>query len=118
MAEDSNKSSVAKETTPTSSSILTRIVVTNARFSVEIFDGTSHFGMSQSELLDALFQQGLDVAIEERKPDAVDEAEWKTVNRLAYGTIRSCLLREQKYAFSKETFAYKLWKALEEKQSK
>ena len=37
------------------------------------------------------------------------------VNRLACGTIRSCLSREQKYAFSKETSASKLWKALEEK---
>ena len=37
------------------------------------------------------------------------------INRLAYGTIRSCLSREQKYAFSKETSTSKLWKALEEK---
>ena len=37
------------------------------------------------------------------------------VNRLACGTIRSCLFREQKYVFSKETSASKLWKALEEK---
>ncbi|KAE8703256.1 DEAD-box ATP-dependent RNA helicase 57 [Hibiscus syriacus] len=37
------------------------------------------------------------------------------INRLTCGTIRSCLSREQKYAFSKETSASKLWKALEEK---
>ncbi|PWA86033.1 Retrovirus-related Pol polyprotein from transposon TNT 1-94 [Artemisia annua] len=64
-----------------------RPVLTNARLAVEVFDGTGHFGMWQSEVLDALFQQGLDIAIEEK----------------------------QRYAFSKETSAYKLWVALEEK---
>ena len=98
-----------------SSSILARTTVTNARFAVEIFDGTGHFGMWQSEVLDALFQQGLDIAIEEKQPEDVEEKEWKTINRLACGTIRSCLSREQKYAFSRETSANKLWKALEEK---
>nr|GFA40834.1 retrovirus-related Pol polyprotein from transposon TNT 1-94 [Tanacetum cinerariifolium] len=42
-------------------------VLTNARLVVEIFDGTGHFGMWQSKVLDALFQQGLDIAIEESK---------------------------------------------------
>ncbi|KAE8684117.1 hypothetical protein F3Y22_tig00111151pilonHSYRG00072 [Hibiscus syriacus] len=98
-----------------SSSILARNAVTNVRFAVEIFDGTGHFGMWQSEVLDALFQQGLDIAIEGEKPDDVEEKEWKRINRMACGTIRSCLSREQKYAFSKETSASKLWKALEEK---
>ncbi|KAE8661751.1 hypothetical protein F3Y22_tig00113724pilonHSYRG00184 [Hibiscus syriacus] len=98
-----------------SSSILERNDVTNVRFAVEIFDGTGHFGMWQSEVLDALFQQGLDIAIEGEKPDDVEEKEWNRINRMACGTIRSCLSREQKYAFSKETSASKLWKALEEK---
>ncbi|KAE8684439.1 GDSL esterase/lipase [Hibiscus syriacus] len=71
--------------------------------------------MWQSEVLDALFQQGLDIAIEGEKPDGVEEKEWKRINRMACGTLRSCLSREQKYAFSKETSASKLWKALEEK---
>ncbi|PWA61797.1 Retrovirus-related Pol polyprotein from transposon TNT 1-94 [Artemisia annua] len=43
-----------------------RPVLTNARLAVEVFDGTGHFGMWQSEVLDALFQQGLDIAIEEK----------------------------------------------------
>ncbi|GJT56454.1 retrovirus-related pol polyprotein from transposon TNT 1-94 [Tanacetum coccineum] len=71
---------------PTSSS-WARPVLTNARLAVEVFYGTGHFGMWQSEVLDALFQQGLDIAVEEK----------------------------QRYAFSKEIFAYKLWVALEEK---
>ncbi|GJW46047.1 retrovirus-related pol polyprotein from transposon TNT 1-94 [Tanacetum coccineum] len=50
---------------PTSSS-WARPILTNARFAVEGFNSTCHFGMWQSEVLDALFQQGLDIAIEER----------------------------------------------------
>ena len=89
---DNPKESTSKVTA--SSSILARTTVTNARFVVEIFYGTGHFGMWQSEVLDAFFQQGLDIAIEEEKPDDVEEKEWKTINRLACGTIRTCLSRE------------------------
>ncbi|PWA84443.1 Retrovirus-related Pol polyprotein from transposon TNT 1-94 [Artemisia annua] len=74
-----------------------RPVLTNARLAVE---------------------QGLDIAIEESKPEDVEERNWLTINRLACGTVRSCLSREQRYAFSKETSAYKLWVALEEKFQK
>nr|GEV19068.1 retrovirus-related Pol polyprotein from transposon TNT 1-94 [Tanacetum cinerariifolium] len=92
-----------------------RPVLTNEKLVVEVFDGTGHFGMWKSEVLDALFQQGLDIAVEESKPEDVEEMNWLTINRLACGMIRSCLSREQQYAFSKETSAYKLWVALEEK---
>ena len=102
----------ASSSTP---STWTRIPMQSTRFAVEIFDGTGHFGIWQSEVLDTLFQQNLDLAIEEKKPDEVDEKEWSTMNRLACGTIRSCLSREQKYAFKNETSAHKLWKALEDK---
>ncbi|GKA29412.1 retrovirus-related pol polyprotein from transposon TNT 1-94 [Tanacetum coccineum] len=99
---------------PTSSS-WARPVLTNARLAVNVFDGTCHFGMWQSEVLGALFQQGLDIVVEKSKPADVEERNWLTINRLACGTICSCLSREQRYAFSKETSAYKLWMALEEK---
>lgn len=71
--------------------------------------------MWQGEMLDSLFQQGLDIAIEENKPDDIQEKEWSTINRLACATIRSCLSREQKYVVKNETSAHKLWKALEDK---
>ena len=71
----------------------TRPTIANVRLAVKIFDGTGHFGMWQSEVLDALFQQGLDIAIDEEKPDDVQEKGWKAINRLACGTIRSCLSR-------------------------
>jgi hypothetical protein len=71
--------------------------------------------MWQGEVMDALFQQGIDIAIEEKKPEDIGDKDWSTMNRLACGTIRSCLSREQKYAFKNETSAHKLWKALEDK---
>ena len=43
------------------------------KLAVEIFDGTGHFGMWQGEVLDSLFQQGLDIAIEGEKPKEVEE---------------------------------------------
>jgi len=49
------------------------------------------------------FQQGLDIAIEGEKPEEVEEKEWSIINRLACGTIRSCLSREQKYVVKNET---------------
>ena len=33
--------------------------------------------MWQGEVLDVLFQQGLDLAIEEKKPDVIGEEDWK-----------------------------------------
>jgi len=41
--------------------------VSSLKLAVEIFDGIGHFGMWQGEVLDSLFQQGLDIAIEEEK---------------------------------------------------
>ncbi|KAE8677291.1 Serine/threonine kinase [Hibiscus syriacus] len=67
------------------------------------------------EVLDTLFQQGLDITIEEEKPEYMEEKEWGTINRLTCNTIRSCLSREQKYGYKNETSASKMWKAFEEK---
>ena len=47
----------------TSNSLLASLlltIVSNAKFAVEIFDGSGHFGIWQSEFLDVLLQQGLD----------------------------------------------------------
>uniref|UniRef100_A0A3Q7GJ81 Reverse transcriptase Ty1/copia-type domain-containing protein n=1 Tax=Solanum lycopersicum TaxID=4081 RepID=A0A3Q7GJ81_SOLLC len=71
--------------------------------------------MWQGEVLDVLFQQGLDSGIEEKKPDGVGEEYWKIINCVACGTIRSYLAREQKYPHTKETSANKLWNSLEER---
>ena len=64
---------------------------------------------------DILFQQELDVALEESRPEDVDEKDWIRINRLACGTIRLCLSKELKYPFMRETSANKLWKEMEDK---
>ena len=44
-------------------------MVTNTKFDVEKFDGTNNFGVWQCEVQDILFQQELDVALEESRPE-------------------------------------------------
>ena len=71
-------------------------MVTNTKFDVEKFDGTNNFGMWQCEVQDVLFQQELVVALEENKPEDVDEKDWTRINRLACSMIRLCLSKELK----------------------
>ena len=70
-------------------------MVTNTKFDVEKFDGTNNFGMWQCEVQDILFQQELDVALEENIPEDVDEKDFTRINRLACGTIRLCLSKAE-----------------------
>ncbi|KAH9802500.1 hypothetical protein KPL71_001412 [Citrus sinensis] len=99
------------------SSSSARTTATNAKFEVEKFDGTNNFGMWQCEVLDVLYQQELDVALEE-KPDMMDDKEWIKINRQACGTIHLCLTKDHKYSIMRETSAKKLWETLEEKYMK
>ena len=48
-------------------------------------------------MLDILYQQELDVALEE-KPDMMDDNKWIKMNRQACGTIRLCLAKDHKYS--------------------
>ncbi|KAG2669750.1 hypothetical protein I3760_14G048100 [Carya illinoinensis] len=73
-----------------------RSTVSNAKFEVEKFDGTSNFGMWQCEVMDILIQQELDITLE-GKPDDMTEHDWKKLNTQACSTIRLCLTKEQKY---------------------
>ena len=59
--------------TSTSKGFSSRSIVTNTKFDVEKVDGTNNFGMWQCEVQDVLFQQELDVALEESRPKDVDE---------------------------------------------
>ena len=61
--------------------------MSSSKLAIEIFDGTGHFGMWQGEVLESLFQQGLDIAIEENKREQVEDKDWSIINRLACGTI-------------------------------
>ncbi|GJT28914.1 retrovirus-related pol polyprotein from transposon TNT 1-94 [Tanacetum coccineum] len=87
---------------PTSSS-WARPVLTNARLAVEVFDGTGHFGMWQSEVLDALFQQGLDIVVEESKPEDVEDRNWLTINWKAVAEANVTKCDEEESDFSLAT---------------
>ncbi|KAJ8772193.1 hypothetical protein K2173_027370 [Erythroxylum novogranatense] len=94
--------------TSTSSSSWSKIPLSSLKLAVEIFDSIGYFSMWQGKVFDSHVQQGLDIAIEEKKPEDVENKDWNIINRLACGTIRSCLSREKKYAFKNETSAHKL----------
>ncbi|XP_015068799.1 uncharacterized protein LOC107013393 [Solanum pennellii] len=76
-----SRSSV-NNTSSLASSLMTRIV-SNAKFAVETFDGSGHFGMWKGEVLDVLFQQSLAIAIEEKKLDSHNDDHITSFNKLA-----------------------------------
>lgn len=88
--------------------------VLNAKSQVENFDGTNNFGMLQCEVLDVLFQQELDIALED-KPIEMVEKYWVKINRKACGIIRLCLAKDHKYFVMEETSTKELWKKLGDK---
>ena len=101
-----------------SSTSMRTVTVSSAKIDVEKFDGRNNFGLWQSEVLDGLCQQDLDIVLEETKPEDIKETDWNRLNIKACGLIRSCLCREQKYPFIREKSANALWKALENKYMK
>ncbi|GMP53679.1 hypothetical protein CsSME_00019075 [Camellia sinensis var. sinensis] len=70
--------------------------------------------MWRCEVKDMLVQMNLHFTLGD-KPDDLDEIEWERVNLLACSSIRLCLAKEEKYAFTEYDIAKKLWKALEDK---
>ncbi|CAL8989939.1 unnamed protein product, partial [Prunus brigantina] len=70
--------------------------------------------MWQCEVMDVLYQQELDMVLED-KPEDIDDKQWTRINLHACATIRSFLDKELKYPYMKETSAKKLWRKLEEK---
>nr|TKS14461.1 hypothetical protein D5086_0000045350 [Populus alba] len=90
------------------------IPVSNTKFEVEKFDGKGNFGMWKCEVMDMLVQMNLDFTLED-KPEDLDEKSWERINRLACSSIRLCLVKDQKYAFSEQNSAKELWQALEDK---
>ena len=73
--------------------LVVRIMVSNAKFEVEKFDGTNNFGMWQCEVMDVLVQQELDITLED-KPERMSDKDWEKINRQACGTICLCLAKD------------------------
>ncbi|KAF3448070.1 hypothetical protein FNV43_RR08778 [Rhamnella rubrinervis] len=80
-------------------------MLSNARFEVEKFDGTNNFGMWQCEVLDLLFQERSQITLE-AEPKDMSNKDWDYINRQACGTIRLCLVKDQKYKHLTTTLLY------------
>ena len=50
--------------------LVVRMMISNAKFEVEEFDGTNNFGKWQCEVMDVLVQQELDITLED-KPEGM-----------------------------------------------
>ncbi|XP_027150187.1 uncharacterized protein LOC113750412 [Coffea eugenioides] len=79
MASDDSTSRITSGAS-ISSFTWSRTPMSSLKLAVERFDGTGHFDMWQDEVIDSLFQQGLDIAIEEKKSDDIEEKKWSTIN--------------------------------------
>ena len=110
LADSSGKSLLESSAKP----LAIRMMVANAKFEVEKFDGTNNIGMWQCEVMNVLVQQELDITLED-KPEGMSNKDWEKINRQACGTIRLCLARNQKYFVMREMNAKELWKKLEDK---
>ena len=90
------------------------MMVSNAKFEVEKFDGTNNFGTWQCEVMDVLVQQELDITLED-KPEGMSDNDWEKIERQACGTIHLCLAKNQKYFVMREMKAKEFWKKLKDK---
>ncbi|BBG99268.1 transposable element gene [Prunus dulcis] len=104
------RESASSSSAPTSN----RHPIASTRLEVDKFNGSNNFGMWQCEVMDVLYQQELDMVLED-KPEDIDDKQWTRINLHACATIRSFLDKELKYPYMKETSAKKLWMKLEEK---
>ena len=98
----------------TSGSRSSRKINSNTKFEIEKYDDTNNFGMWQNEVMDILFQEELDITLEE-KPEEIFEKEWVKMNRQACSSIRLYLAKDQKYFVMHEILAKDLWRKLEDK---
>lgn len=76
----------APKAAESSSSLGQRTTLSNTKFEVQKFDGTNNFGIRQCEVMDVLYQQELDIALEDRPVDIGDK-EWTQINCQACSTI-------------------------------
>ena len=82
------------------------------KFEISLFDGKSNFMLWQSTVQDLLVQQGLDLALEENKPDEIPDRDWDKIRKRAVSTIKLALALEIKYNVLTETTPTGLWKKL------
>ena len=82
-SEDSSRKTLAESSTKP---LDIKMMVSNAKFEVEKFDGTNNIGTWQCEVMDVLVQQELDITLED-KPEGMSDNDWEKIERQACGTI-------------------------------
>ena len=65
-----------------------------AKFKVKKFDGTSKFGLWQTRVKDLLAQQRILKALRAKKPEGIDDLDWKELQQRTTRTIRLYLANE------------------------
>ena len=110
MARDKDKEKESSSLAPTSN----RHPIATTRLEVDKFNGSNNFGMWQCEVMDVLYQQELNMVMED-KPEDIDYKQWTRINLHACAAIRSFLDKELKYMYMKEISAKELWTKYEEK---
>jgi len=83
------------------------------RFEILLFDGKINFMIWQSTIQDILGKQGLNQALEDEKPAAINEIEWTKIQRKVVSTIWLAFAPEIKHNMLKETTLKVLWEKLE-----
>ena len=56
-------------------------MISNAKFEKKKFDGMSNFCLWQYEVQDVVIQQGLNIALEDDKPEEYTDKEWDCINK-------------------------------------
>jgi hypothetical protein len=72
-----------------------------------------NFMVWKSTIEDLLVQQNLDEALEKKKPTAINDAKWASMQKKAVSTIRLAIAPEMKYNYLTETDPKKLLEKLQ-----
>ena len=81
-------------------------------FEIPLFDDKINFMIWQSTIQDLSVQQGLNQALEDERPNSVNEIEWTKIQRRAMSIIRLALTPEIKHNILKQTTPKALWEKL------
>ena len=83
-----------------------KTIVSSAKFEVEKFDGRCNFDMWQCEVLNIIYQQELEAALENVKLEKLDDKECTKINRQACGTIRLSHQRTEVPVYERDIYEH------------
>ncbi|KAL8157159.1 hypothetical protein AgCh_002026 [Apium graveolens] len=86
-------------------------IAEDGKVKIDKFDGKD-YGFWKMQIEDYLYQKKLHEPLEEKKPTAMKDEDWKLLDRQALGVVRLTLAKNVAYNIVKETTTYGLIKAL------